>query len=177
MATTTVNYNSVTATTEIDWTSTDLAASATHIVGVRSDIIDNTTTKYLDFIVTGQMRVDDTITAGRTIRIYLYASTNVIATSTFNYPFHTTTEITETKGVTTFIAEQRDNLALASIITVSGTDNEIYSVKPFSVATIFGLPVAPLKWGLFVTHNMVGTLHPTEGDCFLHWTGIKLDSA
>jgi hypothetical protein len=176
MATTTVNYDSITDTNALTLTTASLAASSTHTVGRQSTVVNNTSTEYLDFIVTGLFETAGTITAG-TLLVYVFTPTDVTS-STFSYPFATATELGETDAARTFTAEQRNKLALADVIPMDTTAGRQYAVRPFSVAMILGLPVAPLKWGIWITHDLgSGTLSATEADCFVHWTGIKLDSA
>ena len=176
MATQTVNYDSITASNAIDLTTASLASSATHVAGMPSDIVPNTSALYLDFIVSGLLETAGTITAGN-ILVYVFTPTDVTS-STFNYPFSTSTELTETTGtLATFTAEQRNRLFLADTIACSTTAQK-YALRTFSICTVLGLKVPPLKWGLWVTHNLgSGTLHATEANCWFHWTGIKRDSA
>ena len=176
MATQTVNYDSITDSNAIDLTTLSLAASSTHTVGRQSDIVPNTSDNFLDFIVSGLLETAGTITAGA-ILVYVFTPTDVTS-STFNYPFATSTELTETDAARTFTVEQRNRLFLADTISANTTAGEQYALRTFSINAVLGLTVPPLKWGLWITHNLgSGTLSATEADCFFHWTGVKRDSA
>lgn len=176
MSTTTPNYDSTSDTNALTITLASLATSATLVAGRNSTIVDNRTTKYLDFIVQGQLTTGTTPTTGTFLQVWLYAPLKA-ASGTFSYPIATTTQLTESDAAATFETQQRDQLFLAASIAVNSTSNRSYPVRPFSVAQIMGLPVAPLKWGIFVTHSTAVNLNSTSGNHWLHWTGIKLDTA
>ena len=167
----TTTYDSVSDTNALTITLASLATSASLIVGRQSTIVSNTSTKYVDFLVSGQITVGTTPTVDKNILVYVFAPLKA-AGSTFSYPIATTTALTESDGAATFEAYQLNQLMLApKPIQVIATSDRAYSVAPFSVAQLFG-GVCPLKWGLFVTHNTGVNLNATAGNHWFHWTGI-----
>ena len=67
----TTTYDSVSSTNALTITLASLATSSTLLAGRQSTIVDNTSTKYMDFLVSGQ------VTAGTTLTF----DSSVVATS------------------------------------------------------------------------------------------------
>ncbi len=174
MATVTTNYSSVTDTTAITITLASLATSSTLVAGRQSTVVDNTSPKYLDARVFGQITTGTSPTTAKTIAIYVFGSIKA-ASSTFSYPVATTTELGATDAAATFEAEQRNMLKLGATITVNATSDRKYAFD-FAVAPLFG-GIMPLKWGIFVTHDTAVNLNSTAGNHWVHYTGIKADVA
>ena len=168
MATATVNYSSTTDSTPI--TLTMPATSSTLTVGRQSTIITNVSNKFLDARVFGDIKLAASGAAAGTIAIYVFAPTK-FASSSFNYPIATTTELGETDAAATFIAEQRNMLKLGAAITTTATNDQRYSFS-FNVAPLFG-GFLPTKWGLWLTHSAGGTLASAS---WIHYVGLKVDS-
>ena len=174
MATATVNYSSTTDTSALTITLASLASSSSLTTGRESTVVDNTSNKYLDYRVFGQITTGTTPTVNKTIAIYVYAPTKV-ASSSYTYPVATTTNLTGADAAATFEAEQRNMLRLGAAITVNATSNRAYTFS-FNIAPLFG-GFVPLKWGLFVTHDTAVNLNSTAGNHWIHTTGLKVDSA
>jgi hypothetical protein len=64
-------YGTSTALTN---TVASLASSSTWLAGYQSDVVDNTTNKYLDYTIEGKYTVGTSPTASTEIRIYIVAS-------------------------------------------------------------------------------------------------------
>lgn len=170
----TTTYASTTDSTAITITLAALATSATLVAGRESTVVDNTSNLYVDAILSGQITTGSSPTPNKSIEVWLYAPLKV-AGGTFTYPTATTTALTGADAAATFVLNQKNQLALAWVITSVGTTDTKYAVGPLSVAAAFG-GVMPLKWGLFVTHNTVVNLNATAGNHWMHYTGIKYTS-
>jgi hypothetical protein len=170
MATTTINYDSITDSNTLVITLASLPTSASSVTGRESTAISNTTTKYMDVLVSGQIRTGSaTLTAG-TIEIWVYAQLKV-ASSTPTYP----SPLTGSDAGVTFVAETKNKLLLGDAIATNTTADTKYAIRPFSLTSLFG--VVPERWGVVVIHNTGQNLNATAGDQFIHYTGIKFDSA
>jgi hypothetical protein len=124
-----------------------IASSATWVAGWESDAVDNSSSKYLDYLVSGKIALGNSATAGQ-IRVYVVAPVDDAPT----WPdVMDGTDSTETWTTTTI----RDGAAKlgAAIETRAdpGTD-DVYWIAPFSVAALFG-GVCPEKFVLFITHS------------------------
>jgi hypothetical protein len=124
-----------------------IATSATWVAGWESGVVDNTTNKDLDILVSGKIALGNSATVGQ-IRVYIVAPIDDAPT----WPdVMDGTESVETWTTTTI----RDGAAKlgAAIETRAdpGTD-DVYWIAPFSVAALFG-GVLPPKFLIFVTHS------------------------
>ena len=139
-----------------------LATSATWVAGAESDLIDNTTNKYLDYLLAGQITVGTTPTINTEIRVYVVA---LMDDSTWPDVFDGTSsaETATSEGV-------RDGYAkLAAVMRVDATTSDrVYPFGPVSVASLFG-GVCPKKFVVFVAHNSGVNLNATGGNhkCFV----------
>lgn len=124
-----------------------LASSATLVAGWESAVVDNTTNKDVDVLVSGKLSLGNSATAGE-IRVYIVAP--IDDTPTYADVLDGT-ESTETWTTTTI----RDGAArLGAVLTTRadpGTD-DVYWIAPFSVAALFG-GICPPKFSVFVTHS------------------------
>ena len=169
----TTTYDSVSSTNALTITLASLATSSTLLAGRQSTIVDNTSTKYMDFLVSGQVTAGTTLTAG-TIAVYAFAPIKAAA-STFSYPTATATALTESDGAATFEAGQLGALRLIGAAATNTTNSRVYTFEPTSIAALFG-GVMPLKWGIFVTQSTNANLDATAGNHFFHWSGITYTS-
>lgn len=171
MSTQTINYAAsaaVFAATDLD----SLAHSASLVGGFESNAIDNATNKYVDALLSGRFKANNTApTAGGQIQMWVGS----ILDDAPNYPdVFDGTASTET--VTS--ADIRNSaLRLAGSVTNDATANRIYEMAPTSVAALFG-GIMPKKWFVFVTQSTGQALNATAsngGQCW--YTGIKYDYA
>ncbi len=124
-----------------------IASSATWVAGWESAVVDNSSNLDLDILVSGKISLGNSATAG-SIRVYIVPQID----DTPTYPdVMDGTESTETWTTTTI----RDGAAAlgAAIETRAdpGTD-DVYWIKPFSVAALFG-GICPKKFVIFVAHS------------------------
>lgn len=146
-----------------------LASSSTWVAGYESDVVDNTTNKYLDYEVEGHYTVGTTPTANTEIRIYVVARWDGT-----NWPdvFDGTTgaETVTSEGV-------RDGFAkLAAVLRVDATTSDRAYPFAFSVAGLFG-GVCPPEFVLFTTHNTGVNFNATAGNQVTRQRGVYATSA
>jgi hypothetical protein len=169
----TTTYDSTANSNAVTITLASLATSAGLVVGRQSTIIDNASTKYLDVILSGQVTVGTTPTAG-TIAVYVFAPLKVVS-SAYTYPIATTTALGGTDAAATFEAGQLGQLRFAGAASTVATSDRAYAFEPVSIASLFG-GVMPLACGVFVTHSTGVNLNATAGNHWFHWTGITATS-
>lgn len=123
-----------------------IATSATWVAGWESAEIDNSTNKYLDYLISGKLVLGNSATAGE-IRVYVVAK---IDDAEWPDVFDGT-ESTET-WTTTTIRDAAAKLAFSTATRADPGTDDTYPIGPFSVAALFG-GVCPEKFVLFVTHS------------------------
>jgi hypothetical protein len=168
MATVTMNYAASAAIT-IGVEST--ASSSTFAAGRESSVIDNTTNKYADALLSGKIRVGTTPTANTQIAVYVFAPVD----DTPTYP--DVMDGTDSTETLTSVGVGQGFLKPAATLNVdSNTSDRDYAFGPVSVAQLFG-GVMPPRWSVFVAHNTGVNLNSTAGNHFIKYQGIKFDVA
>ena len=171
MATVTVNYG-----TDAAFTQTNLdgiASSSTWVAGWTSDAINNTSTKAMDYLVSGQFQVESTGLSAGQINVFAYAVLN--DTPTWPDLFSAGTEGTEGTA-TLHDTEIRDTLRLVASITTDTTASRYYSFEPVSIASLFG-GIVPTYWALFVAQSTGAALETTGDPNQIYYMPIKYDVA
>lgn len=174
MSTVSTNYSSTTDSTALTITLASLANSTSWVAGRESTVVDNTSNKYIDALVSGQITVGTSPTSNTQVQIYVYAPLKV-ASSTFTYPIATATALTGSDAAATFEADQRNQLKWAASFNINSTSDRAYSFA-FAVAPLFG-GILPLKWGVWVSNGTGVALNATSGNHWIHYTGVKYDVA
>lgn len=141
----------------VDLTVTNLAglASSATWVGVwESALIDNTTNKYLDYLISGKITVESSGLAAGEIRVGIVAMMD-----DSNWPdVFDGTESTETITDT----EIRDAIVkIGAAVVTDTTASRVYPFGPFSVAQLFG-GVCPAKFVVVIAQS-TGTTLETSG--------------
>ena len=174
MTTTSLLYAQTTSWNVITITLASLATSSSLIAGRNGSIIDNTSNKYDDILIRGQVMTGTSPTGG-VIAVYLYTPIG-LASSSWTYPQAGTTMITESDTAITFAAEQKTGgaVVLASSPAANTTNNEPYSFG-FSVNAILGY--TPEKCGIFVVHSTGANLNSTVGNHWFQWQGVQHSAA
>jgi len=133
-----------------------LAASTTHVTGWESDAIDNTTNKYLDYLISGKFTVESTGLSAGDIRVRIVA---MLDDSTWPGGF----DGTESAETTPLDDEGGTNSGtrLGALIPTDTTASQVYYMAPFSVAALFG-GVCPAKFVVFITQSTGTTLETTD---------------
>lgn len=141
-----------------------LASSSNWLAGYESDVVDNTTNKYLDYSFEGKVTVGTTPTASTEIRIYVVASFDG---TTWPDVFDGTTsaETVTSAGVGSGF------LKLAAVLLCDSTTSDRAYWYSFSVASLFG-GICPAKFLLFTTHNTGVNLNATGGNHTFNYRGV-----
>ena len=133
------------ASSAVTITLDSLASSSTFVAGRESTAVDNSTNKYIDFLLAGQIPQGTSPTTGKEIRVYVVGLSN---DSTWPDVFDGT-DSAETVTTTNIL----DSAArLAVVMNTTATSDEVNWFGPVSVASLFNGKV-PLKWVAFVAHN------------------------
>lgn len=130
-----------------------LATSSTFVAGYESDVVDNTTNKYLDYKINGKVRVGTTPTINTEIRIYIVS---IQEDGTWPDVFDGTTNA----ETLTSVGVGSGFLKLAAVMLVDSTTSDRDYPFEFSVASFFG-GICPDKFLLFTTHNTGVNLNST----------------
>lgn len=142
-----------------------LASSSTWLAGYESDVVDNTTNKYLDYKVNGKVTVGTTPTASTEIRIYVVSIWEDGSTWPDVFDGTTGAETVTSAGVGAGF------LKLAAVLPVDATTSDRPYPFEFSVASLFG-GVCPDKFVLFTTHNTGANLNSTGGNQVFNVKGV-----
>ena len=136
-----------------------LAHDANLLAGRASTAIDNTTNKYLDYLIGGKVKLGTSPTAGGVVEAWVYASEN----DTPDYP----DSITGTDANKSMTSANVKNAALVLLGTAvaDATTGEVLWFKPRSLASMFGGSV-PKNHGLFIVHSTGVALDGTAGGTF-----------
>lgn len=130
-----------------------LVTSSTLIGGRASTSVDNTSTKYTDFLLSGYITVNASVapTANTMIEVWAYGSIN----DTPLFPDGITG--TDAAFSVTSVNMKFASLRLAYSVTVTAVANIDYWIAPVSLASLFG-GVLPKHVGVWVTHNTAQAL-------------------
>lgn len=162
MATRKIEYA---ASSALTITLASLATSSTWLAGAESDAVDNTTNKYLDYLLAGKVTVGTTPTVNTEIRVYVVA---LMEDGTWPDVFDGTAsaETVTSAGVGSGF------LKLAAVMLVDATTSDrAYHFGPVSVASLFG-GACPKKFVVFITHNTGVNLNSTGGNHACHVTPV-----
>ena len=168
MATQTINYA---ADAQLTITLASLATSPMFVIGAESSVVDNTTNKYVDALLSGKITVGTTITINTQILVYIFTPIN----DTPTYP--DVMNGTASTVTLTSAGVGRGFLHLIATLDVDSTTNDrTYPFGQRSVAQLFG-GVLPPRWSVFVTHNTGNNLNATGSNHEISYQGIKYDVA
>jgi hypothetical protein len=130
-----------------------MATSSDWRTGWTSDLIDNTTNLYLDYLISGKIVAGGTAAAGQ-IRISLYA---MMDDSTWVDIFSSGTEGAQGAATILDVATRDNSLVLARALTTTTTASQVYPWGPLSVASCFG-GIVPAKFSIFIAHSLANNL-------------------
>lgn len=167
MATATLNYA---ASATITIAPENVASSTDFTAGVESTVIDNSTNKYVDALVSGFWTSGTTPTANTTVAVYAYAQQD----DTPTYP----DTLDGTSSAETITGGNINSAVrlLGTLSVTTNTSNRAYYLAPTSVAQAFG-GILPQRWGLFISHNTGVNSNTTAGNHVWKYQGIKYDVA
>jgi len=134
-----------------------LASSSTLTAGWTSALINNTATKAMDYMISGQIKVHNTVAPTDGTQIELWAYSCLLDTPTWPDLFSAGTEGTEgTATIHDTEIKASGLVALWSTKVDTGT-GDVYTIPYTSIREAFG--VVPPYFALFVTQNTGQTLH------------------
>lgn len=125
-----------------------LASNSTFVNGWESQVIDNSSNKYVDVLLAGNVTANASVapTANTNCLVYVWA----VQDDSTSYPdVMDGTESTET-GVSVNVYS--GYLKLAAVMTFDAVTSRVYYFGPVSVAQLFG-GVMPWKWGIYIAQN------------------------
>lgn len=126
--------------------------------------MDNTSNKYLDYLLAGKVTTGGTATDGTRIQICVVA---ILDDSTWPDVF----DGTASAETVTSVNIKNMICRVASDITISSVTAQAYPFGPVSVAALFGGSL-PKKFVVFVTHNTGGNLDSTAGNHAVYVTPV-----
>ena len=132
-----------------------LASSATHVAGWESDAIDNSSNKYLDYIVNAKFQVESAGLAAGEIRMHFVAEMDDTTWPDVFDGTESTETVTDTEIASAICR-------LGAITATDTTASRVYYLQCPSVAAVFGGTI-PRKFVVFVTQSTSTTLE-TTGD-------------
>lgn len=152
------------ASSALTITLASLAQSSTLVVGRESDAVDNSSNKYTDYLLAGQLTTGGTATLASTIQVCVIG---MMDDSTWPGTFDGT-DSAETIS-STYVKQNFCKIAVD--ITIDASTATAYPFGPVSVAALFG-GVCPRKFVVFVTHNTGGNLDSTAGNHAIYVTPV-----
>ena len=168
MATITISYS---ASATITISPENVASSSNWTAGVESNVIDNSTNKYVDALVSGYWTCGTTPTVNTTCNVYVYAQQDDGPTYQDVFDGTGSAETVTSAGVLNGVVR-----LLGTLTIDATTSNRSYYLAPTSVAQAFG-GVLPQRWGLFIAHNSGVNSNTTAGNHVWKYQGIKYDVA
>lgn len=157
MATVSMNYGS---RTEFTITS----ASLTNTSLRESDVVDNSTNKFVDVLVTCFVTAQTGPAAGDYLDIYAYTKVDDTGPKYSG----------DATGSDAAYSGESKNLAFVGRVAVESTTQ--MEGGPFSLRAAFG-GTMPDTFGIVIDNETDGTLSATETACKFFYQGIKYDSA
>lgn len=158
------------ADAQLTITLASLATSSTLVAGVESDAIDNTSNKYLDYLLSGKITTGTSPTDARQIEVWVAAPIN----DTPTWP--DVLDGTGSAETFTSVGIKRASARLAQVMDTDNTSDRTYPFTQISVAALFG-GVCPAKFVVFVTHNTGVNLNSTSGNHEISVQGVYLKVA
>jgi hypothetical protein len=145
-----------------------LATDASLLVGRESSEVDNTTNRYVDYLLSGKITTGTSPTASKFIEVHVVG---LMDDSTYPSVFDGTDSAeTVTAAVKSGVCRQ------AASIDTTNTSDVTYYFGPVSVASLFG-GVMPKKFVVFVTHNTGVNLNSTGGNHQITVTPVYYNTA
>ena len=152
------------ASSALTITLASLATDANLLTGRESTEVDNTSNKYLDYLLAGKFTTGTSPTDAKEIRVYVLA---LIEDSTYPDVFDGTDS-----AETSTSADIRDaGSVLAAVMQTNDTSDRTYYFGPISVASLFG-GVLPKKFAVFKTHDTGVNANSTAGNHAVYVTPV-----
>jgi hypothetical protein len=155
------------ASSALTITLASLATSSTLLVGQESDVVDNSTNLYLDYLIAGVITAGTSPVAG-SIEVHVVAMRDDT-----NWP----DVFDGANSAETITSADIKNAICRSVtsLTTGTTSNQAYPFGPVSVASLFG-GTCPRKFVVFVTQNTGVALNATAGNHAINITPVYATS-
>jgi len=150
-------YTAYAADIDLTITLAALPTDANLLTGRESTAVNNTSTKYLDYLLGGKITTGTSPTTAKSIRVYVYA--NFDDTPTYPDVF----DGTDSAETITSADIRNSCIALAASMATDATSDRTYYFNGISIASLFGGRM-PRYWGVFVTHDTAVNLNATAGN-------------
>jgi hypothetical protein len=148
-----------------------LATSATFVAGRESNIIDNTSSLFVDFHLNGSIKTGTTPTANTQILVYVYGQLRDTPTLPDVFTGSDAAATLTSAGV------GRGFLKLAAVLDVdAATSNRNYPFGPIGITQLVGGTAPPQKFGLFITHNTAVALSGSVSGHFFSVDGLQIQN-
>jgi hypothetical protein len=147
-----------------------LATDSNLLAGRESTSVDNTSNKYVDYLVGGKITTGTSPTASKQIEVYAYGSWDDSPT----YP--DVFDGTDSNETITSADIKQGAINLLAVLPTNNTSDRSYYLRATSIAQAFG-GVVPKFFGLFVVHNTGVNFNSTGGNHDLSHTGIYYTSS
>lgn len=159
-------------TAKVKYGTSDQAITIT-IVGLadttlrESDSITNASNLFLDVFVGGKLTTGTSPAATGQFIVYVYATVDGGTTWTSG--------ATGSDAAFAPDAAEKNNLFLLGVASTDVTNDQVYELGPFSVASAFG-GVMPEQWGIVVENDTGATVNATPSNHDLNYQGIHMQS-
>jgi hypothetical protein len=157
------------ASTSVTITLASLASSGTLVAGRESTAIDNTSTRYGDFLLGGKITTGTSPTTQKMIEILIVP---LVEDATYPDVF----DGTDSDETFTTIDIKNASAQLLKAISTDATSDRTYWFAGVSIASFFG-GILPKKFTLFVTHSTGVNLNSTGGNHALYLQPVMFTSA
>jgi hypothetical protein len=134
-----------------------LATSSTLVAGRESTAVDNTSTKYLDYKLSGKITTGTSPSASKSIEVWVIPAINDTPTWPDVFDGADSAETVTSRDILGAVG------VLAAVIPTDNTSDRTYPFCCGSVAQLFG-GNCPDRFVVFVTHDTGVNLHSTAGN-------------
>lgn len=147
-------------------TTAGMVSDTNLLAGWQSNIVDNSTTNYDDFLIQARATTGATPTAARSIEWWLIGSVDGTL-----WPDTITGAGTLQKTLTS--ADIKSAICVyMQVVATSATPNQAYTTRVWSVKWLFGGEIPP-KWLVWQTHNTGTPLNAAAGGHYIQVQPIK----
>lgn len=152
------------ASSAVTITLASLATDANLLAGRESTAIDNSTNKYLDYLLAGQITTGTTPTTSKELRVYVCGIIN-------DTTWPDVLDGTDSAETFTTSNIRDSSCKIASSMTTTATSDQTSWFAPVSVSALFG-GNPPLKFVVWVVHNSAVNLNATGSNHVISITPI-----
>lgn len=137
--------------------------------GRESNEVDNSSNLYEDALLYFEIKGGTTPTSGKTGNLYVWGAD--YDGSTVRRPAGVTGA--DANLTLTSAGAQGTLIKPIASFIFNATTGTVYNQGALSVCQALGVPVLPIRWGLFFHHDGVAALNATGGNHIFRYTGIN----